>query len=48
MSNLPLFIAGFFITLLVAFSIGLMFYAAVLDGRSDDEHREARDADAAS
>ena len=46
MNNVPLFIAGFFITLLVAFAIGLMVYAAILDGRSEDEHREARDEQA--
>ena len=46
MNNVPLFIAGFFITLLVVFAIGLMVYAAILDGRSDDEHRAARAADA--
>jgi hypothetical protein len=44
MSNVPLFIAGIFISLLVAFAVGLMFYAAVLDGRSEDEHRDARGA----
>ena len=48
MNNLPLFIAGFFITLLVVFAIGLMVYAAILDGRSNDEHLEAQAADAAS
>ena len=40
MNNLPLFLAGVFITLLVAASVGLMVYAAILDGRYDQEHKD--------
>ncbi|MCX6394329.1 MAG: hypothetical protein NTY57_05695 [Solirubrobacterales bacterium] len=42
MNNLPLFLAGVFITLLVTASIGLMVYAAVLDGRYENEQKDER------
>ena len=42
MNNIPLFLAGVFITLLVAASVGLMIYAAVLDGRYENEQKDQR------
>ena len=45
MNNVPLFIAGVFITLLVAGGIGLMMYAAVLDGRYENDQKDERSSD---
>jgi len=42
MNNVPLFIAGVFITLLVAGGLGLLMYAAVLDGRYENDQKEER------
>jgi hypothetical protein len=45
MSNLALFVVGTLVTLLVAASMALLIWGAVLDGRDQDEHRRAeRDA----
>lgn len=45
MSNLPLFLAGCFITALVLFGVGGLIYAAILDGRYDEEMAARRDAE---
>jgi hypothetical protein len=45
MNNVPLFIAGFLITLLVVFALGLLFYGARLDGQYQDETREATESE---
>ena len=37
MSNLALLFVGFFVTLMVAGSLSLLFWAAVLDGREEDK-----------
>lgn len=42
MSQLPLFLAGCFITLLVLFAVGGLIYAAMLDGRYDEEMASRR------
>ncbi len=47
MSNLPLFIAGFLISMIVVAAIGLLLYAAVLDGRYEKEQQSQRDIDTA-
>ncbi|CAB4346852.1 unannotated protein [freshwater metagenome] len=47
MNNLPLFIAGFLISLIVIAAIGLLLYAAVLDGRYEQEQQAQRDIDTA-
>ena len=46
MSNLALFVVGSFVTLLVAASLTLLVWGAVLDGRYNDEKRaEETEAD---
>ncbi len=45
MSNLSLFIVGTLVTLLVASSMALLFWGAVLDGR-DEKARLAAERDA--
>ena len=47
MNNLPLFIAGFLVSLIVIAAIGLLLYAAVLDGRYEQEQQAQRDIDTA-
>jgi hypothetical protein len=47
MNNLPLFVAGFLISLIVIAAIGLLLYAAVLDGRYEREQQSLRDTDTA-
>ncbi len=42
MNNLALFIVGFFISLIVIGVVGLLFYAAVLDGRYEREQEANR------
>jgi len=44
-NNLPLFIAGILITLIVGAAIGLLIYAAVLDGRYERSQQDLRAAD---
>jgi hypothetical protein len=44
MSNMGLFAMGILVTLLVAGSIGLLVWGAILDGRYQDERQEERDA----
>ena len=41
MSNAGLFAVGAVVALLVAASLALLFWAAVLDGRYEHEHQEA-------
>ena len=41
MSSLALFALGIAVTLLVGASISLLVWGAILDGRYDDEQREA-------
>jgi hypothetical protein len=45
MSSLALFVLGIAVTLLVGASISLLVWGAILDGRYDDEQREAARAD---
>ena len=45
MSNLSLFIVGTLVTLLVASSMAILFWGAVLDGR-DEEASQAAERDA--
>lgn len=40
MSNVGLFVMGSFVTLLVLVAMTIMIWAAILDGRHDDEQRE--------
>jgi len=47
MNNLPLFIAGFLISCLVIAAVGVLLYAAVLDGRYEREQAAERAADSA-
>ena len=47
MNNLPLFIAGFLISCIVIAAIGILIYAAVLDGRYEIEQQAERAADSA-
>ncbi len=47
MNNLPLFIAGFFISCIVIAAIGVLFYAAILDGRYEREQQAERARDSA-
>jgi hypothetical protein len=42
MNTLALFLAGLIITLIVVAGLGLLFYAAVLDGRYNDEQERLR------
>ena len=42
MNQLPLFIAGFLISCIVIFAIGVLFYAAILDGRYENEQQAKR------
>jgi len=44
MSNMGLFAMGTLVTLLVAGSIGLLVWGAILDGRYQDERQQERDA----
>jgi len=45
MSNLGLFVVGTFVTLLVAASMALLIWGAVLDGRYNDaSHADEREA----
>lgn len=48
MSNVALLVVGFFVTLMVAASLSMLFWAAVLDGRDEDARldRERKSADA--
>jgi len=39
MTNFPLFVAGFLVTLIVAGAVCLLIWGAILDGREDDERR---------
>jgi hypothetical protein len=41
MSNLGLFVVGSLVTLLVAASMGLLFWGAILDGRDERARLEA-------
>lgn len=41
MSNLGLFIVGTLVTLLVASSIAILVWGAILDGRDENERRAA-------
>ena len=43
MSSLGLFLVGSVITLLVAASIGLLIWGAIMDGRYQSEQRAAED-----
>ena len=45
MNNLPLFIAGFLISCIVIAAIGILIYAAGLDGRYESEQQAERAAD---
>ncbi|MSX01949.1 MAG: hypothetical protein F2813_02195 [Actinobacteria bacterium] len=45
MSNLPLFIAGLMVTLIVAAAGALLVYAAVLDGRYERDQQDESTAD---
>ncbi len=46
MSSIALFAMGTFVSLLVAAGLGLLFFAAVLDGRDEARYRaEARTAE---
>jgi hypothetical protein len=47
MNNLPLFIAGLLVSLIVISAIALLLYAAVLDGRYEQEQQAQRDIDTA-
>jgi hypothetical protein len=47
MNNLPLFIAGFLISCIVIAAIGVLLYAAVLDGRYEREQQTERATDTA-
>ncbi len=47
MNNLPLFIAGFLISCIVIFAVGVLLYAAVLDGRYEREQQADRATDTA-
>jgi hypothetical protein len=47
MNNLPLFIAGFLISCIVIAAVGILLYAAVLDGRYEREQQAERAADTA-
>ena len=47
MNNLPLFIAGFLISCIVIAAIGVLLYAAVLDGRYEREQQAERATDTA-
>jgi hypothetical protein len=42
MSNLALFVVGALVTLLVAASMALLAWGAILDGRYQREHEEAQ------
>jgi len=42
MNNLPLFIAGFLVTLIVLAAVGILVYAAILDGRYETEQKAKR------
>jgi hypothetical protein len=46
MNNLLLFIVGFFVSLIVIAAIGILIYAAVLDGRYEREQKDLRAAEA--
>ena len=43
MSNLGLFLVGSVITVLVAGSIGLLIWAAIMDGQYESEQRAGQD-----
>ncbi len=45
MDNLPLFIAGFLVTLIVMAAVGILIYAAILDGRYEAEQKAKRVAE---
>ncbi len=47
MNNLLLFIVGFFVSLIVIAAIGILIYAAVLDGRYEREQQDLRASDSA-
>jgi hypothetical protein len=47
MSNVGLFIIGTFVSLLVAGSVGLLSWGAVLDGRDERERLRVLEEDAA-
>jgi capsular polysaccharide biosynthesis protein len=42
MNNLPLFIAGFLVSCVVFLAIGILIYAAILDGRYEREQQVER------
>ena len=44
MNQLPLFIAGFLISCIVMFAIGVLFYAAILDGRYESQQKAERES----
>ncbi len=45
MNQLPLFIAGFLISCIVIAAIGVLVYAAVLDGRYENQQKAERERD---
>ncbi len=45
MNNLPLFIAGFLVSCVVIAAVGILVYAAILDGRYEREQQELRAAE---
>jgi len=47
MNNLPLFIAGFLISCIVIAAVGVLLYAAVLDGRYERGQQAERATDTA-
>lgn len=44
MNNLLLFIVGFLVSCVVMIAIGVLIYAAILDGRYEREQQELRAA----
>lgn len=45
MNNLLLFVVGFFISCVVILAVGILIYAAILDGRHEREQKELRAAE---
>ncbi len=41
MSTVGLFLLGTFVTLIVAFAVGICIWGAILDGRTEREYKEA-------
>ena len=44
MNQLPLFIAGFLISCIVIAAIGVLVYAAILDGRYESQQKAERES----